>query len=54
MSEIEIVTEIMMGLAALCFLVWTAWYLRRLKREAAAERKSDGEAGGRDAEDDDS
>ena len=54
MSEIEIVTEIMMGVAALCFLVWTAWYLRRLEREAAAGRKSEGKAGDSDVEEGDS
>ena len=53
MSEIEIVTEIMMGVAALGFLVWVLWFLRRLERDAAATREREGEAKGRDENDGD-
>lgn len=53
MSEIETVTEIMIIVAAVGYIVWMCWYLRRLERDAAEARKTEGASGDRDAQEGD-
>lgn len=44
MSEIELVTEIMMSVAALGFLAWIVFYYLPFKNKVAKSQRRDGDA----------